>query len=195
MAPPLTCGKGIVWSSTFWSSTFWSLSAWSNTSIYDCVYECDRDEDDVMIDIHLTQENGIYDFVYCSKGDFSITSGFDTSLLMSLFCERRALPSEVPDAIRRRGWIGNRFYNEDGFENGSKLWIQIEQGRITNNVLNAVKNAAQIGLEWLISDNYAKKTTAEIINDNGVIKLKITITVSSSKIEERFFDIWSKTGL
>ncbi|MDH3325181.1 MAG: phage GP46 family protein [Gammaproteobacteria bacterium] len=147
-----------------------------------------------LIDIALTDRNGMYDISFGADGDFAMTEGFDTAILMSIFCEQRASESEVPDAIRRRGWIGNLFYNENGFENGSKMWIHLDQGRVTNNVLNAVKDSATTGLEWLIKDGYALDNLAEISVINGGPQLKITTSVSDSKVEARYFDVWSATG-
>ncbi len=188
------CGKGIVWASSVWASSVWGAFVWSNTSIYDCIVECVTKENEIISDVKLTQNFGIYDFSYCKNGDLQITNGFDTSLLMSLFCEQRASSAEVQDSIRRRGWIGNKFYNEDGFENGSKMWVHIDQGRITNDSLNSIKNASLSCLEWLISDGFAQKTNAEIVIIDNIPLLKITVEASSSKTEEKFYNIWSNTG-
>jgi len=147
-----------------------------------------------MIDLKLTETDGIYDISYGDDGDFEMEDGFDTAILMSLFCERRALKDEVPDAIRRRGWVGNAFYNPGGFENGSKMWIHTEQGRVTNVVLNAIKNTSVSGLYWMTLDNIAKSVESNIEVISGVPNLKLKIEYSPSKVEEKFFSVWENTG-
>lgn len=147
-----------------------------------------------MIDIKLTPQNGVYDFDYGDDGDFIMEDGFDTALLMGVFCERRATPEEVPDAIRRSGWIGNLFYNENGFENGSKVWLHISQGRIIQETLNNVRDAAQKGLDYLVQDELAQSVSTEIEVVSGKPELKIRIEYSSSRVDERYYDVWGNTG-
>ena len=48
-------------------------------------------------DIKLTQRPDLlFDVFIADDGDFELVNSFDTSLQMSIFCERRATSSEVP---------------------------------------------------------------------------------------------------
>ncbi len=59
--------------------------------------------------IRTGEKTGFYDIDIDSSGDIDKTDGFDTAILMSFFCERRADESEVTVAELRRGWVGNSF--------------------------------------------------------------------------------------
>ena len=149
------------------------------------------------IDIRLTQDSqNIFDINFDSTGDFDMVEGFDTSLQVSIFAERRAAESEVPDAIRRRGWIGNTLSDIPDFEIGSKIWLY-EQAKLTNDTLNGVLDAATTATQWLIDDGFATNITATIVGDSPAssISLKMTIFADSSQVEERFFTLWQQTGV
>ena len=79
--------------------------------------------------------NNNYDLQIDSNGDILTDDFFDTSLLVSLFAEQRATPSEMPESHRRRGWIGNE--STPGFEIGSKLWLY-SQARVTRTLLSDI---------------------------------------------------------
>ena len=134
-----------------------------------------------------------YDINIGTTGDIETDDFFDTSLLYSIFGERRASPDEMVEAPLRRGWIGN-LVNDDGFENGSKIWL-FEQARITRSNLNRIQDEALKSLQWLVSDGYAvsiDQVTA-LVKD-GKITLDITIRRSRDKVERRFYTLWENTG-
>ena len=82
-------------------------------------------------DIKLFQDgNNNWDISF-ENGDFTLTQGLDTSIYMSIFCEKRASNNEVPNSILRRGHFSNEFSRVENFEVGSKLWLYIEQARNT----------------------------------------------------------------
>ena len=149
-----------------------------------------------QIDLRLTQDSqSTFDIGIADNGDFDMVEGFDTSLQMSIFAERRASSSEVPDAIRRRGWIGNALSEIPDFEIGSKIWL-FEQARLTNDTINGVQDAALKATAWLVEDGLAIDIQASIAGSTseGTIDLKMTIFADSSRVEERFFTLWLNTG-
>jgi phage gp46-like protein len=148
-----------------------------------------------MIDIKLIDQGTHLDIDYASNGDFDMEDGFDTAIIMSLFCEKRASESEVSEATLRRGWIGNKYYNEDGGENGSKIWVHTEQGRITNTNLNNVKNTGQLGLDWFVEQEFLNKIETGIVTVNRQPNLEVTLEYPNSKVDTRYFDVWSNTGV
>ena len=97
-----------------------------------------------------TEPDCFYDLTLDDDGDFQKVNSFETALLLSIFCERRASVTEVPDTFRRRGWIGN--INRP-VEYGSKLWL-LEQARLTNATVNAARTYLEQALQWLIDFNY-----------------------------------------
>ena len=132
-----------------------------------------------------------YDLNLDANGDTETEDFFDTSLLYSLFGERRASADEMADPNRRRGWIGN---TED-FENGSKIWL-LSQARLTRDNLNRLQDEVAKSLQWLVDDGYAVSIDQVIATvSNGKVLLDITIRRSRDKIDRKFFTLWDNTGL
>ncbi len=145
------------------------------------------------IDVVLTinPETQLYDITIDSDGDILTDDFFDTSMLYSLFGEKRADQSEVAEPQLRRGWIGNEGTD---FENGSKLWL-FEQARLTRTNLNGIEDEASKSLQWLIDDGYL--VSIDEVNTtvkNGIVSLEIIFRRSRSKVERRFYELWQNTG-
>lgn len=140
-----------------------------------------------MSDAVLIKTGGIYDFQLDANGDIDTADMFDTAILMSIYCERRASASEVPISSQRRGWIGNESF--DDFENGSKFWLY-QQARATRTILNGIVTAVQNGLQWFVDDGIATSVavTAEL---NG---LTVVIERPNSNVDRRYYEIWNNTG-
>ena len=135
---------------------------------------------------------GLYDFSLDASGDILTEDFFDTSILMSLFCERRAIASEMPASHLRRGWIGNE--STPGFEIGSKVWLY-EQARLTRATLNGINSVIKEALQWMIDDNIALEVAASsTLSRNNSITVEVTITRPNSKVEKRYFELWENTG-
>lgn len=134
-----------------------------------------------------------FDFTLDSTGDILTEDFFDTSILMSLFTDRRASASEVPISQNRRGWIGNEFF-EDNFEIGSKLWL-FDQSVLNQDVTNSIQDAAKTALEWLVDDGYAIRIDVRVIKGNTSVTLEVDIFRSNSKVEHRFYDLWQASGI
>lgn len=141
-----------------------------------------------MSDISLTEG---YDIAISEDGDLLVDDNFETALLMSIFCEVRASPSEVHDAPNRRGWIGNE--ETPGYEVGSKLW-QYEQGRVNRSTLNGVESAVRNGLQWLIDDGLATSIAVRALVSGGSVAIDVTITHTDSSVTQKRYIAWSNTG-
>lgn len=146
----------------------------------------------MSIDAVLTKTNNVYDFNITDEGDIEMENFFDTAILMSIFCERRATASEMPESHRRRGWIGNE--QGDGFEIGSKIWLY-EQERITGTTLASMRKQILNALQWLIDDGYAVAIEASVTLKNGVVTAETTIERPNSKVDKRFHELWQNTGV
>jgi len=144
--------------------------------------------------LRVDPTTGLYDFSLDEKGDIETADFFDTSVLYSLFGERRANKDEVVDARLRRGWIGNE--GQD-FENGSKLWL-FTQARLTATNLSRIRDEAGKGVQWLVDDQHVVSIVTEdpIIDlKNNKLTLILLIKTSKDKVERRFFDFWLNTGI
>lgn len=143
-------------------------------------------------DADLVEVDGIYDFQIDADGDIKTTDFFDTAILMSLWCERRANSSDMPINNTRRGWIGNESF--ENFENGSKLWLY-EQARITRDTLNGIETAVSNGLQWFIDEGIATNIEVSTELQNSKILLLVIIERPNSNVDRRYYELWNNTGL
>lgn len=145
------------------------------------------------IDIALLQDDrgGFYIAIDPATGDFFLTSGFDTAMTMSIFCERRADTSEVPTAELRRGWWGNEV-GPEGFEIGSKLWL-LYQARKIQATLNKATDYAKTGLQWFVDDKHVVNIDVSAINIPSGTKLDVKFNRSNSATETRSYELWENT--
>lgn len=134
-----------------------------------------------------------YDINIDAQGDIETADFFDTSILYSIFGERRANKDEVLDARYRRGWIGSE--GKD-FENGSKLWL-FEQSRMTATNIARIADEIKKSLQWLVDDGFAVSLIVESVSvdtTRNKLVLALDIRRSADKVERRFFDLWDNTG-
>lgn len=137
----------------------------------------------------VDSQTKLYDFSLDESGDIKSEDFFDTSILYSLFGERRASSSEVVSPEHRRGWIGNGDY-----ENGSKLWL-LSQARLTRNTLNLIQDEAKKSLQWLVDDGFAVSIDDPVAHiSNGRVILDITVRRSRDKIDRKSYTLWENTG-
>lgn len=102
-----------------------------------------------------------------ARGDWAIAgpdlaSGNDleTTVLISLFTDRRADPDDViPDGSGdRRGWWGDLYEDEPI---GSKLWL-LDRSKKTEKVRLAAKDYIDAALAWLVSGGIARSVTTTV---------------------------------
>lgn len=135
---------------------------------------------------------GAYDLKIGFDGDLETEDSFDTAIIVSLFTDARANESEVLEASRRRGWIGNE--RTPGFQVGSKLWL-LEQSRLTRTVMNQARDESRDALRWMVEDELAVSIgNARAFQESGSLFLEVTIQRTSSEVEKRLFELWSATG-
>lgn len=147
------------------------------------------------LDLSLAQdEECIYDIQIDADGDLKSTNSFDTAILMTLFCERRADQSEIRDVSKRRGWWGNTLSQVKGFEIGSKLWL-LSQARKTQDTLNSAITYLQDAFSWFVTQGYANNVAVSgFINQDG-ITVNIIIYVGKDSTSTAYYNSWINTGL
>ncbi len=149
---------------------------------------------DVDIAVIQDEETGRFDISLDTDGDLLKTKGFDTAIVMSLDCERRASAAEVPVAQRRRGWWGNVASRLDDFEIGSKLWL-VRQERLTPDVINRIKDHVSRGLAWFVEEGFAVDTNVDVVRIEDRVRIIVTIERPNGVIDRRGFDFWQNTGV
>lgn len=145
-----------------------------------------------MVDILLTNEKGYYDFKVV-RGEIVTTTGFETSLILSLFSDRRADISEVPEIELRHGWWGNLILrdilNKPLFEMGSKIWLTY-QARSDQTTLNFIKNYVEEALIWLIEEQYVKNIAVTVRKETDrKIFIEIKLTLNNNLLLESVFEL------
>ena len=142
----------------------------------------------------VVQENadGIYDIAFNSAGDIDTSQSLDTPILMSIFCEQRALPSEVINSAQRRGWIGNE--STPNFEMGSKFWL-FEQSRVTAQMLSELGKVLSNSLKWLSDDGISVNAEASAEYTGGKVVASVTIERSESEVDKKVYALWDNTGV
>jgi phage gp46-like protein len=142
-------------------------------------------------DIALNNPNGYYDISF-TNGDFTLTSGFDTAILMSLFTDKRAASFEVPRVEMRRGWCGNLLNNYANYEIGSKLWL-LDQERKTPNIANLSESYTYDCLKWFLDDDLATNIDVSSQLDETGIVIAVIIKYSQNILYKNAFSLWQNT--
>lgn len=143
-------------------------------------------------DVVLSKDGqGVYDISFDEEGDIKTNDFLDTSLLRTVYGQRRALESEVSIPERRRGWIGNEYKEH---EDGSKIWLY-EQSQINRTTLNGIQDELIIALNWLITfDAAISYSVSSSIDDDSNITVGVSVQRSTSKVENRYFKLFENSG-
>lgn len=141
------------------------------------------------IDIKLTPDDtGLYD-ISIKDDDFESVDGFQSAITTSLFSDGRSPAYNMPDSVRRRGWIGNIGTPKLPT---SLLWL-LDQSRLTQAILNSAKLYVEECLQWMIDNLIAKTVDVEITaEDRGAI-VYVTMLGYNDK-SNRYYMIWKETG-
>lgn len=145
-------------------------------------------------DILLNKDNGYYDISFDSNGDFTLTEGFETAILMSIFCEKRANENQISRAEFRRGDWSNELNDIIDYEVGSLFWL-LEQSRATQETLNDGITYITEGFSWMIEDGYL-----EDIEITGTLTYRgIVYTIKlyryDKSVETIKYNSWEATGV
>ena len=142
--------------------------------------------------IKLLYNNNIRraDFVR-DGGNIQTDDTFETSVIISLFTRRRALPDDVlPEPFsHREGWWADSYPDVDGDLIGSRLWL-LSRSKTTQTVVNDAAVYAQEALQWYLDDGIADSVDVEVERHaEGVLAFKpmITRTSDPSTRWERFW--------
>lgn len=126
-------------------------------------------------------------------GDLWRDGGLETAIVISLFTDRRASPSDVlPDASPdRRGWWGDGVPEIEGDEIGSHLWLLAREKELPV-VVERAREYAQAALQWLIDDRVAERVevTAEIVRPGFLGILAVIWRPQLGRTEYRFNYNW-----
>lgn len=110
-------------------------------------------------------------------GDLASDRGLKTAVILSLFCDRRAEPDDVPpsgDATDRRGWWADEFADAEGDLIGSRLWL-LDRTKLSNETGLRAKEYATEALAWMLADNVVASVAVDVEVTNAALGLAVTL--------------------
>ncbi|MCY1307412.1 Phage protein GP46 [compost metagenome] len=125
--------------------------------------------------------------------DLQLDDGLQTSILISLFSDRRARADDVlpgGDSDRdRRGWWADAYPVIEGDLLGSRLWLLSREKEIPE-TLRRAKEYADEALAWLVADGIAARVeVVASVPRRGVLGLAITVKRLDGRIENYQYDV------
>lgn len=146
-----------------------------------------------MSDILLEKSGQFFDFSI-ENGDFKLTKGLDTALIMSLFIDKRATQGQVSDPARRRGNLIDELNEDQDYQLGSTLWLS-DQARANQETLNRDIASANDALSWLILDGIAQNIQVTGASTNGTESIDVKIQRFDDENFNQQFVLWQNTDL
>lgn len=137
----------------------------------------------------------IYDYEINESGDFTQDNSYDTDIVISLLCDRRANRDEVPDPALRRGWHGDVDSTLTNYKIGSKLWLLL-QSRFTQETANNAKKYVQESLAWVTKKNIAERVyvTSERKDFNEIL-INVIFYVGNQITFKSSYQIWKNSEI
>jgi phage gp46-like protein len=141
-----------------------------------------------------------------SFGDFSIVNDdllrdndLETAVLVSLFCDARATPDQLPDGVSTldlRGFWGDVVIENEGDQTGSLLWL-LHREKQTANVLVRAKQYAENALKWMLDDLAAKSVVVETSHiATSWMLIHVTITrPDGSRVDYKYDYEWQQQAI
>jgi phage gp46-like protein len=126
-------------------------------------------------------------------GDFETTDGFDSAIIMSLFCDGRADVSEKSRPELRRGFWGDETNDNPNIKMGSKLWL-LSQARKTESTRNRAIDYVSQCLQWLVDEGYSRKIDVFASFNAQGLQIDIRIINAAGQTESKSFMLWQATG-
>lgn len=113
------------------------------------------------IALRYNEEKGYFD-IALDGGDLVDERGLETSVILSLFTDRRAdaddaLPDDSGD---RRGFWADAYADIEGDKIGSRLWL-LARSKDTPEVLRLAREYGQEALQWMLDDKVSKSLNIE----------------------------------
>lgn len=143
-------------------------------------------------DVKLQRKGAYYDFVIDDLGNpLMIEIGStETADILSFFGKQRASPSDLPDLVRRNGWLGNLILY-DGFEYGSKAWLYYNN-RLNDRIASKIQDQITKAFSWQVSERLFKNITVEteINYEESSLYVFITKIEQDNKQINRNFTIY-----
>lgn len=149
-----------------------------------------------ILDVALNKNpiSGVNNIAFDETGDFLMTDNLGTAIRISLFTNKRADASEIPNPLDRGGWWGNVANEEEGFEIGSKLWL-LKQSKLNFRVVNLAIAYSKDALNWLKDKGFVDqiRVSGTLSKTNRSVVLRIVLSkkntvIADERLEYLLFD-------
>lgn len=124
-------------------------------------------------------------------GDLAADETLQTAVLLSLYTDRRAHPSDaLPDgSTDRRGCWSDAYSARPA---GSRLWL-IDREKELGTVLRRAREYGEESLAWIVEDGIADDVEVDAQHlRRGVLQLLVTIRRGEESVLEQQYDyVWS----
>ncbi len=127
--------------------------------------------------------------------DIETDEGLETAILISLFTDRRAEPSDIlpTGSIDRRGWWADEFNESPGDRIGSRLWL-LERSKAEQSVVDRAQEYGREALQWLLNDKVVESlltVAAFTVKRDGIV-----LTINAKEPDKdpatyRFGSVWT----
>lgn len=123
-------------------------------------------------------------------GNILTTDGLESAVLISLFTDRQADPSDVPKDMGLRGFWGDEFAEVEGDKIGSRLWVLLRSAKYTQDFRLKGIGFAQESLKWMIDDGIAESIDVDIFEiKRGRVGIQVGI-ISPGEIAPGWVKAW-----
>lgn len=138
---------------------------------------------------------GLYDLeVDTEARKYKAVDGFETAIYTSLFTDARAPSFRINEASKRRGSVSDILLGTFRKTFGSILWT-FEQSRITQEILNQIRDAAEEAFIWLVDTGAILGVTASVEKtDNRSISINLEFRNRDNTIK-RYQVLWRATDV
>lgn len=119
---------------------------------------------DIRINFDMDLMEG--DFVFDTElQDYESDEGLETTLIISLFTDRRAQDDDVlpdSDSMDRKGWWGDLASPiVEGDQIGSRLWL-LNREKTLSSTLQRAKQYVSEALQWMLDDGVAVRIDVNV---------------------------------
>jgi len=148
--------------------------------------------EDIKIKWDAIYQEGDIEF---KDGDLVREPGLETSVMMSLFTDRRARDDDpLDDKNDKRGWWGDQTSSYLNDEIGSRMWL-LDRAKTTSENFRLARIYIEEALQWLINDGVVAKVETEIeragVSGNDRLYFKVNIYKIDGNVESyKFEDCW-----
>lgn len=125
--------------------------------------------------------------------DLQLDDSLQTSILISLFSDRRARADDVLSGADgdRRGWWADAYPQIEGDQIGSRLWLLSREKELAE-PLRRAKEYAEEALAWLVTDGIAARVQViTSVPRRGVLGLTVALKRLDGGLENYQFNrLW-----